>query len=150
MATGPLASKGTFLKMRSKGSTLAYVQVSSVLTLAGPGGSASEIRVKDLGTTENFDSFLAGFVDPGSVTGSMSYNPSDTGHGPTSTTPNIPGYYADGTSGDWQVGLGGSTAKILAFTGAVTEFNTNFDVDSQVIADFTIRLSAAPTLPSST
>lgn len=141
-----IVSKGTLLEMRVNGSTTSYSAVDEVLTVSGPDGSAEDIDVTNLGSTSNSRNFVQGYIDQGSINFSISYDPANATHA-SSNAISIPTFYTAGTSGQFRIKFGGSTSKIMVFTGPVRSFNPNFDVGSQITADVSVKLSGAPTFP---
>jgi len=132
MSTKAVASVGTYFQ-RWNGS--AWVTISEINSITGPGMSRDTIEVTSLDSTGGYREFIASFRNPGTVTLSMNF-----------TRSNYDLFKQDfesDTGGNYRIVLPDTESTIVEFEGLVTELPLSIPTGDKITMDVTIQLSGS-------
>lgn len=137
MPTTSLESQGVQLKRGDAASPEVFTLVPQVVSLEGPGGSASEIDITTLDSTAR--EFRLGLADEGTITAELIHDPNHAQH------TGLRSDRAARTLRNWQIVMTDSPATTWSFAGYVMEFTISNAVDAVQTARLSIRVSGAIT-----
>lgn len=132
--------KGTALSLGA--ATSAYAAVYEVTDLSVGAITRERIDVTNLGTTNDQRSYIGGFLELGEATFTINYDGSQASH--SGSTLGLPGLMVSGSTVYWKVVPGGTTADPILFQGYVSNFQPNFSVGSQALADVSVQITTLP------
>ena len=139
--------QGTKLQlMTGSTSAVAWTPVAEVLGLTGPSASRERIDVTDIGSTDEYRSWIGSFKDAGEVGFDINYLPLNATHKGTSN--GLAALFDSGTTELWRILPGGATSKAVGFSGFVSQFEPGFQVGEQAKGSCAIQLTSAITWPT--
>lgn len=141
------STKGTKLQLRATSSG-AYADVYEVTDLSMGALTRERIDVTHLGTTNDQRSYIGGFIELGEVTFSVNYDPNVASH--SGQAGGLAGLLVSGSTYQWKVVPGGSTADPITFSGYVSNFQPNFAVGEAGAADVSVQITTLPSYSTST
>jgi predicted secreted protein len=141
MASGAKIGRGAELKRGDGGSPETFVKIAEVKGVAGPGGARDILDVTNMDSVGSFREYIAGLGDPGEVTFSVNYIPSEVTHGYLLDDFNL------STIRNWQLAWPQfAGAPYLSFEAIVTSFGSDTPIDSPVLANVTLKVTGQVTL----
>jgi hypothetical protein len=137
MSSTALQSQGMTLGISDAASPQVYTSITNVNSMAGPGGSATEIDVTDLSSSAK--EFRLGLQDEGEVTCEIQYVPADTQHAL------LRSLRAAGTSRNFRITFTDSPQTTWTFLAFVKTFSISNAVDGVTAASVALRISGSIT-----
>lgn len=126
-----------------------YTTIAQIRDMTGPSISRTEIEVADRSVTGYYKEYIGGFVDPGSITFDLTWDPITTdSHAQTSGTGLLADFETDQCSQaawQWQLDGCGGTAT-FTFDGFLSGFEVSDPFEDVVTASITVKISGKPTL----
>ena len=127
----------------------AYVAIAQIRDLSGPSFSRNEIEVADRSSTNYYNEYLGGRVDPGAISFGLTWDPiSTTSHAQASGTGLLADLETDQctqATWQWRVDGCGGTATFV-FSGFVSGYDIDTPFEDVLTAEVTIKISGKPTL----
>jgi predicted secreted protein len=111
----------------------AWVAISEINQITGPGMTRDTIDVTSLSSTGGYREFIAGFRNPGTVTFSMNFIRSNFELFKTD--------FESNTLGNYRIVLPDPENTSVEFIGLVTELPLTIPADDKITVDVTIQLS---------
>ena len=142
--SGAIAAIGTLLKGGNGASPETFTTVAEVLSVSGPSMTAETIDVTNHDSANATREFLTSFKDGGEVSFSINYIPSNATH--KNATGGLLDAYVNRTLRNWQLVFPTSPTTTWSFAGLITAFSPTANIDTQLMADVTIKVSGQPTL----
>lgn len=130
---------GTLFKVGNGASTEVFTTVANVVSITLSGRSVEEVDFTHLASDAGFREFRAGFKDPGELSMTLHYNPSNATHnGATGLESRL----LSGALFNWQIDMSGAGfAYILSGTGYVSGGDFTFSGEDPITYDVTVRVS---------
>ena len=137
MSTNAISAQGTKFYVGDVGSPQGFTAIPEVKTIGGPSGQRNMRQVTDLDSTAH--EFKANLKDEGEITLGIFYIPQNAVH---ITLRNA---YANGTQKNFRMEFVDTLGTTWDFYGYVKGFNAGVDVDGDVTATVTIKITGAIT-----
>lgn len=148
------ASTGTFgrgvcLFIEDQTTPGVFIEVANITSISISGRSAEEIDMTTLcdTTSGGFRRLAQGFKDPGEISFSLHFDPSNTTH--DGGAQGIEGLLASGKTVNWRIPFANTAAAWpfrLEGAGYISGSDISMTPDEAITADVTIRLSGAITI----
>lgn len=132
--SGENLARGFQLKISDMATTPAFTVIKNLFGPSGPNRSRESIPFDHHGLTA--EGYLLGKIQNGTFSFSIYYDSTDTQHQALRDGPD------DGTVYDWKAIFTDAGAEIADFSGFVSNFGMQSDVDGLVIADVEITITA--------
>lgn len=143
MATGVLV-KGTKVYRAPEGTTN-WAAIDNLGSITGPNATGDHIDVTNQDTTAKTRQWLPGLVNPGSISFSCNYDPTDnTG---VATHNQLLADSSAGTLLEWKLEFA-SGSDSMTFPGVVTKAELSAPVDGALMLDVEITITGAITWPT--
>lgn len=124
-----------------------YRRVGYVKDVNGPGMKRDVVDVTNHDSPNGFKEFLAGLADPGEVTFTINFDPTNASHNQTT---GLMALLSEVTTRNWQLimPIDASSGKKWGYTFAalVTGFEPKGPVEEAITADVTLKVAGAVTL----
>jgi len=114
------------------------VNLAQIRNISGPGVTATDVDTTTMDSSTNYRTFAAGLLDPGEVTFSLVYDPTNATH--TRLARWMRGRYSAG----WKVYHGSTAGTGQDFTGYVKGMSREIPMDDVITCDVTIKVSGSP------
>jgi len=137
MASLAVAGKGSFFR---RWSGTAWVDISEILSIGGPGMSRDVIDVTSLDSVGGYREFIAGFRDPGTMTLSMIFR--------RDTFNTMKTDFESDTLQNYELVLSDAEVTSFEFEGLVTELPLTVPSDDKITMEVTIKISGEVTVNS--
>lgn len=137
MSSLGVSGKGTLFRYWS-GS--AWVNLSEIKSIEGPGMTRETIDVTSLDSTGGYREFIASFRDGGTVSLSMIFR--------RDTYDIVHDHFESDTVQTYEIVLPDAENTTLEFDGLVQECPLSIVVDDAIMADVVIKVSGQPTVES--
>jgi len=138
MPTVYVESQGTQLQIGDGASPEAFTLIPQLVSLGGPGGSATVIDISTLDSTGREKAM--GLADSGQITCEMVYNPQNTVHA------GLFSKWKARTQHNFRIVFTDSPSTQYDFAGYVLEFAHNFSVDEVTTVSMTIEVTGSITV----
>lgn len=135
MSSSALQSQGMTIAISDEASPEVYTTIAEVMSIDGPGGSASVIDVTDLSSTAKEK--RAGLQDEGQVTFEINYIPTDTQHALLRTVRTA------ATVRSFRIFFTDSPQTTWTFDALVLGFSVSNSVDDVTKASVTLEVTGA-------
>ncbi len=135
--------KGTLLQREDSPASGTYTTVAQVKSISGPTLESEEVDVTNHDSSGSFREFIGGLIDGGEITGELVFDPNDATHDGAT------GLFADlqaRTVREWRIRIPTTPTVDIIFDGFVKAFPMSFPFDAAITANFTIRVTGAPTM----
>lgn len=141
MATSATTGFGVLLQIDIAST---FTTIAEVTSLSGPSISRDAIDVTSMDSTNGWREFIGGVIDGGEVTAEVNFLPAAATHQA------VTDLLADYTQapGSFKIVWTDSGTTEWAFSGIVTDFSPGAEIDGQLTASITIKVSASMTLPT--
>lgn len=135
MSTNALPSQGCLLQVGSIASPIVYTTISDTVSFSGPDGTKGEIDTTDVAATAK--TFIGSLPDFGSISFSLNYIPTNTQHA------QIVSDFESSTSVErrYKILFSDSPQTAKIYTGYISGFGPNVEVDSALTASGSIRIT---------
>lgn len=143
MATAAIMATGTELQIGDGGDPEQFDTIAEVRTLQISGTSVERIDVTNHGSTGGYREFLSGLKDPGEVTFTINYVPTEGTH---DAQTGLLAELSGGTTRNYKVVWPDISNTTWSFAALVTGFTPSAPADGALTADVTLKISGAPTL----
>lgn len=141
-STGLVAKTIAFKISDGATPTPAFTAVANVENIEINGREVDEIEFTHL-LTEIFKEYKPGFVDPGTITLTIAWNPADATHDEDT---GIEYLLTSGLSRDWKLDFTGlGIAKVLSGNGFVRSNNGSIPVGDKITSEVMFRINGATT-----
>jgi predicted secreted protein len=143
MASGAKHSMGGLLKIGDGAGPEAFTTIAEVSKIGLSGKKLDAIEVTNLSSADNYREFIGGLLDGGEVSLSLSYLPDSTGHAQLNTDQDAR------TLRNFEFHLPQlATPKKLSFAALITSITADVDMEKQITAEVTLKISGKPTWAS--
>lgn len=112
--------------------------IAQVRNISGPGVSGNDVDTTTLDSSSNYRTFVGGLLDPGEVTFSIAYDPTNATH------TRLARYLNDRYTANWKVAAGSSAGTLTAFSGHIKGMSREIPLDDLITCDLTIKVSGKP------
>jgi hypothetical protein len=130
---------GTVFKVGDGASPEAFTAVANVVSINLSGRSVEEVDFTHLASDAGFREFRAGFKDPGELSMTLHFNPSDATHDGTT---GLESKLLSGATFNWQIDMSGAGfAYIIQGAGYVSGGDFTLSGEDPITYDATIRIS---------
>ena len=143
MTTNQLSSFGTLLKIGDGGGTEVFTTIAEVKDISGPGFELATHDATTHSSTGAWREVIPGLLEPGEVTFSIGFIPTNPTHSQTS---GLVRDMKNRTKRNFQLVFTDAGQTTWAFSAYVTGFSPQDPVDGLGSADVTLKLTGAPTL----
>lgn len=134
---------GTLFKVGDGASPEVFGAVANVVSINLSGRSVEEVDFTHLASDAGFREFRAGFKDPGELTMTLHYDPSNATHNGAA---GLESKLLSGALFNWQIDMSGAGFDyILSGTGYVSGGDFTFSGEDPITYDVTIRISGSIT-----
>lgn len=136
-------AQGTLLQRGDGASPEAFTTIAEVGSISGPTLSADLIDVTNHSSPSRYREYIQGLKDGGELTFDLNYQPAEATHNAST------GVLSDWNSGarkNYRLQFPTTPAVFWSFQVIVTNFEMGAEVDAQLKASVTMKLTAAPTL----
>jgi predicted secreted protein len=141
---------GSELKIGDDGTTETFTKVAEVIDITGPNMTKDVIDVTSQDSTDGWREFIPGMRDGGEVTISANWIPA---HATQDGTTGVLSKFTDDVLHNWQIITaddGSSGTMDIDFAAIVTNFSPSLPLTEQGQLDFTLKISGAVTIDTST
>lgn len=143
--TSAVAAFGTLLKIGDGATPVeAFTTIAEVKGISGPSLSAETADVTTHSSANYWREFLSTVLDPGEVSFSVNFIPTGATH--RDAAGGLLNDMKNRTKRNFKVVFSDTGATTWSFSGFVTEFEPEADLEEALQADVTIKLTGAPTL----
>lgn len=112
--------------------------VAQVRNISGPGVSANDVDTTTLDSSSNYRTFACGLLDPGEVTFSIVYDPTDGTH------TRLADYMGERYTATWKIAQGSSGGTLQTFSGYVKGMSREVPMDDVITCDVTVKVTGVP------
>ena len=142
MASGAKLGQGCALKRgNADGPPETFTKIAEVKNVTGPGGSRDTVDVTSMDSTGGFREYIAGLGDPGEITFSSHFIPSDV------TQEDLLDDFNNKVINNWKIEWPQFTGTpYLTFAALVTSFAIDTPLDGAVMLNITLKVSGQVTL----
>ena len=113
-------------------------KIAAVRSISGPGVSGNDVDTTTLDSSSNFRTFEPGLLDPGELTISMIYDPTDVGH------KRLTRYMGSRINANFKVCETSTAGAVQSFSGYVKGMSREIPMDDVITCDVTIKVSGLP------
>jgi hypothetical protein len=113
-------------------------KIAAVRSISGPGVSGNDVDTTTLDSSSNFRTFTPGLLDPGELTISMIYDPTDVGH------KRLTRYMGSRINANFKVCETSTAGTVQSFSGYVKGMSREIPMDDVITCDVTIKVSGLP------
>ena len=139
--TSAIWAYGSKLQLGDGASPENFTDVAEITELKPPSESRDDIEVSNNSSSNGTREFIAGWRDPGEVTFSANWLPTNATQ---DSTTGLRAAYATNTNQNWKIVLPSSIVTI-AFAGHLNMLETDLPLDAQAQINGTIKVSGAIT-----
>jgi predicted secreted protein len=151
MASNAWWAYGSEFKIGDDGTTESFTKVAEVVDISGPNMSRDAIEVTSQDSTSGWREFIPGMRDGGEVSVTANWIPVDLTHDDGSD--GVLAHFQDNVLHNWKIVTaddGSSGTMDIDFAGIVTNFDISLPLEEQAQLEFTIKVSGAVTIDTST
>lgn len=142
MTSSAFWAYGSALQLGDGGSPEVFTSIAEIINLTPPQMSRDEIDVTSNSSSDGYREFISGLRDGGEVEVEANWLPTNaTQDGSTGVLET----FNDNVNHNWKIILPGSIATI-AFSGFVTAFEPDLQLEEQGKLNLTIKVSGKPTV----
>jgi hypothetical protein len=116
----------------------ADINTGQIRNITGPGVSGNDVDTTTMDSSSNYRTFVSGLLDPGEVTFSLVYDPTNTTH------TRLTRMMGERLSTTFKVYAGSTSGNGQSFTGYVKGMSREIPMDDVITADVTIKVSGIP------
>lgn len=140
MASGAKHAAGAQLKAGDGGGPEAFTAIAEISKLGLSGKKLDAIEVTNLASADYFREFVGGLLDGGEVSASINYLPNSAGHAALNADMDAR------TLRNFELHFPQlATPKKMSFAALVTSLSFDADMEKQITAELTFKLSGKPT-----
>lgn len=150
MASNAWWAYGSELKIGDDGTTETFTKIAEIIDIDGPSMSRDAIEVTSQDSTSGWREFIPGMRDGGEVSITANWIPV---HATQDGTSGVLSKFTDDVLHNWQIitaGDGSSGTIDIDFAGIVTDFSISLPMEEQAQLEFTLKISGAVTIDTTT
>jgi hypothetical protein len=143
MASSAFWAAGSLLQAGDGAGSEVFTSIAEITKLTPPNLSRDDIDVTHTLSSNGYREFIGGWRDGGEV--SMEANWLPTGATQSYTSPGLHGLFnAKDVPHNWKILVGTGPLITIAFTGFITAFEPDLDIENQGKLSVTIKISGKP------
>ncbi len=132
---------GNGSKLTGQIASTSFTEVAHIISIGGPDSAGNDIDTTTLTSTDNFQTFARGDVDPGEVTMSLAFSS-------TTSALSLGTKHQLGLPFQWKV-VPPTTADAETFSGYIKSMGRSIERNAMITRSLTIKVTGDPGIQSS-